>query len=98
MTTILYAVLVLSVMGAAFAALLGVAAKVFAVEVDPARRQFWNAWPAQTAAAAVTPAAQVTLLLWQRAKLPPTAVWPAALLLLLKLLKSWALPVVPAKK
>ena len=35
MTTILYAVLVLSVMGAAFAALLGVAAKVFAVEVDP---------------------------------------------------------------
>ena len=35
MTTILYAVLVLGVMGAAFAALLGVAAKVFAVEVDP---------------------------------------------------------------
>jgi len=32
---ILYAVLVLGVMGAVFAALLGVAAKVFAVEVDP---------------------------------------------------------------
>ena len=35
MINILYAVLVLGVMGAAFAALLGVASKVFAVETDP---------------------------------------------------------------
>ena len=66
MQNVIYAVAVLFIMGIVFAILLGVAAKVFAVEVDERIR-------AQTAAAAASRAVTAWLLRSSRAALRSTA-------------------------
>lgn len=66
MQNVIYAVAVLFIMGIVFAILLGVAAKVFAVEVDERIPLVRECLPAQTAAAAASRAVTVWLLLSSR--------------------------------
>ena len=58
MTNVIYAILVLGVMGGLFGLLLAVASKVFAVEKDERLEPIIEALPGATAAAAATAAAQ----------------------------------------
>ena len=72
MQNVIYAVAVLFIMGIVFAILLGVAAKVFAVEVDE-RIPLASACRALTAAAAASRAVTAWLLRSSRAALRSTA-------------------------
>ena len=94
--TVIFAVVVLAVLGAIFGLVLAIAAKVFAVEVDPKEEAVLACLPAPTAAAVVIPAAPAMPPPWPRVWLLSTPAPPAARLWPLRSARSWAyLPELP---
>ena len=91
MTNIISAVLVLFIMGVVFALLLGIAAKVFAVEVDERVPLVRDCLPGRTAAAVDIRAVTVLRLQLLRAMPRSMAVRLAALLRQQRLPRSWVL-------
>lgn len=87
---IVSAVILCTIVGAVGAIVLVAAAKFMAVEEDPRIEEVSACLPAQTAAAAATPAVPTTprLLFWTAC--PATSAHPAAPRLPLPLPRSWA--------
>ena len=70
MESVIYAVIVLGVLGGIFGAILAFASKIFHVEVDPSRPLSASALPAPTAAAAASPAVTAMPPRLPKVKLP----------------------------